>query len=224
MKGDAHSRATSEGMKWWDANRDPAEKDRARQKMSDAHAANMWTKVKPRNLTGNGNRNHGPRRPMSEEAIQLRSLKQVQNASVKRILKDLVGVRPELIRDALIEGLMAPPPRSFPYVALAAAYLDGKPVDAEPANPQTADLSELTRDQLLARVMGVAKRLQKDSEEREVLVEELKRSPGSGLAIIDVTPLPNETPEEELARLKAEMVEAELEVTIAQIELKRYSK
>ena len=156
---------------------------------------------------------------MSDEATQLRSLKQVQQASVKKILKDLIGVRPELIRDALIEGLMAAPPRSFPYVALAAAYLDGKPIDAEPANPHTADLSELTRDQLLARALAVASRLQKDSEERESLARELNR----GLPIIDVTPLPDETPEQELARLHAEIADAERDVTEAQAELRRYS-
>jgi len=161
---------------------------------------------------------------MAEEATQLRSLKQVQQASVKKILKDLIGVRPELIRDALIEGLMAPPPRSFPYVALAFAYDVGKPREAEPDNPQTMDISELTKDQLLARVLALASRLQKDSEEREVLVDELKRSPGSELAIIDITPIPNETPEEELARLNAEIAGAELEVAVAQAELRRFQK
>jgi hypothetical protein len=206
---------------WW-ATRTSEQREHHRRAVVDAHVDKVWLKVRlPKGRTG---REPGARNKLTmAEATQLRTLRQVEQASVKRILKDLVGVQPELIRDAIIAGLLAPPPRSFPYVALAAAYLDGKPVDAEPANPQTADLSSLTRDELLARALAVASRLQKDSEEREVLVQELQAN-RTGLAIIDVTPIPEESPAEELARLNAEVAEAQAEVVAAQAELDQLAR
>lgn len=142
----------------------------------------------------------------SPAALARRTMTQVQNASVKRILKDIVGVQPELVREAIIEGLSAPPPRSFPYIALAASYLDGKPVDAPPNPDGKADLSELTRDQLLARAMHIAKQLERDYT--------------SDLPVIDVLPEREPTLEE----LQAEVVRAEEEVRLAQEELRKLTE
>lgn len=50
-------------------------------------------------------------------------------ASVKRALEDIARAKPELIREALERGLQAPPPKSFPYLQLAAYYLDGRPAE-----------------------------------------------------------------------------------------------
>jgi hypothetical protein len=49
--------------------------------------------------------------------------------SVKKIIEHLADQRPQTIGKALARGLAAPPPRSFPYIQLAAHYLDGKPVE-----------------------------------------------------------------------------------------------
>src|SRR5262245_2837794 len=48
-------------------------------------------------------------------------------ASVKRIMRDLVEREPHLFEEGLRRGLQADPPRSYPYLALAAAYIDGRP-------------------------------------------------------------------------------------------------
>lgn len=50
-------------------------------------------------------------------------------ASVKKIIEDLVGLEPEMVRAAFKAGLEAKPPYSFPYVQLGAHYIDGKPSD-----------------------------------------------------------------------------------------------
>jgi len=80
------------------------------------------------------------------------------------------------VSDAIIQGLLAPPSRSFPYIALAAAYLDGKPIDAEPPDHYREDLSNLTREQLRDRAVALANRLQEEARE--------------SLPVIDVTPEP----------------------------------
>ena len=80
--------------------------------------------------------------------------------------------------DAIVAGLEADPPRSFPYVALAAAYLDGKPANGEPPPPQQlADLSTLSREQLRERAERLVQRLTAAPDE----------STSTGLAVIDAT-------------------------------------
>jgi len=49
--------------------------------------------------------------------------------SVRATCQWLANERPELLHDAIVRGLAAGPPKSFPYVQLAAYYLDGKPVE-----------------------------------------------------------------------------------------------
>jgi hypothetical protein len=48
--------------------------------------------------------------------------------SIRATCQWLANERPELLHDAIMRGLAAGPPKSFPYVPLAAYYLDGKPV------------------------------------------------------------------------------------------------
>jgi hypothetical protein len=51
------------------------------------------------------------------------------SSSVRGAFLHLADVAPELFEQAILKGLKAKPPRSFPYVQLAAYYLDGKPVE-----------------------------------------------------------------------------------------------
>jgi hypothetical protein len=48
---------------------------------------------------------------------------------VRAAFQHLANVAPECFEQAILKGLKAKPPRSFPYVQLAAFYLDGKPVE-----------------------------------------------------------------------------------------------
>lgn len=50
-------------------------------------------------------------------------------SSVRGAFLHLADVAPELFEQAIRKDLMAKPPRSFPYIQLAAYYLDGKPVE-----------------------------------------------------------------------------------------------
>ena len=49
--------------------------------------------------------------------------------SIRAMCKWLAEERPELYRDAIVRGLRAREARSFPFVQLAAHYLDGKPIE-----------------------------------------------------------------------------------------------
>ena len=50
-------------------------------------------------------------------------------ASVQTLFERLAAEEPELYLRAIKRGLAAGGARSYPFVALAAAYLDGKPVE-----------------------------------------------------------------------------------------------
>ncbi len=67
----------------------------------------------------------GPGRPRGSRDKIPRALK----ASIRQVFEDIASEDPELIRAAVRAGLTAPPPKSFPYLQLAAAYVDGKPAD-----------------------------------------------------------------------------------------------
>ena len=133
------------------------------------------------------------------------TLAKIEKASIKRIMKDLATTEPELFRDAIIAGLLAPPPRSFPYIALAAAYLDGKPVDAgthrELDTSLPIDLSSLSREQL--------------GERAEKLVRMLKASD----EVIDATIVDDLTPEQ----LQEEIRLAQVEVDRANADVERHN-
>ena len=47
-------------------------------------------------------------------------------ASIVAVIQDVVNTEPALIRQAVIDGFRARPPKSFAYLQLAAAYLDGE--------------------------------------------------------------------------------------------------
>ena len=84
-------------------------------------------------------------------------------ASVKALLEQLARERPELYERAIRRGLAARGARSYAFVALAAHYLDGKPIErvcvqadarllfvpASPgsASPVVPDLGELDLDE-----------------------------------------------------------------------------
>ncbi len=166
---------TTAGMHEWHAQRTEAEREQSTQHIRDAALCRVWSPQRPGHKWQKG---RGPVGNTTPEALARRSMTRVEAASVKRILKDIVAVQPELVRDAIIEGLLATPPRSFPYIALAAAYLDGKPIDAQPPVDNREDLSELTRDELLARALAIARRL--------------KAEQAGELPVIDVIPEPSD--------------------------------
>ncbi len=49
--------------------------------------------------------------------------------SVRALLEHLAAEKPELYEKAIKRGLAAGGARSYPFVALAASYIDGKPVE-----------------------------------------------------------------------------------------------
>lgn len=207
-----HSRKTKAGMHAWHARRSEAERLASNLKRTDAAVIQMWVPKGPRTSRKGGRKKMDPNTPVGNTT----TLAKIEKASVKRILKDLVGTQPELIKDAIIAGLLAPPPRSFPYVALAAAYLDGKPIDAEPPAERIVDLSHLTRDELMQRALGIAQRLQIDTNERADVVRE-SEARGAGLAVIDAVVIPEPT----LEQLQAEVDQANEDVRLAQEEVRK---
>lgn len=66
-----------------------------------------------------------PGRPLGAKDKLPRSAK----ASIKKIFEEVGSTDPEMIRAAIMRGLQAEPPKSFPYLQLAAAYVDGRPVE-----------------------------------------------------------------------------------------------
>jgi hypothetical protein len=185
----------SKAMVAWNAARTPEQKVITSQKMSDSHVCRMWIPKGPRPGPNGSGRGRGRKTKVDPNTpVGNTTLAKLEKASVKRILKDIVGTQPELVRDAIIKGLSADPPRSFPYIALAAAYLDGKPVDAEPPSERIVDLSNLTGDQLLARALSIAQRLKDDADEKAAFTRESAdraARESRGLPIIDATVVPN---------------------------------
>jgi hypothetical protein len=190
-----------EACRLWRANQTPEEREAFQQRMRDVAVMQLWIPKGPRpgpRINRGGRKKMDPNTPCGGT-----TLAKIEKASIKRIIKDLVGVRPELVENALIDGLMAPPPRSFPYVALCAAYTDGKPIDAEPESPLRTDLSNLSREQLMARALRIAAGLEKKPE----------------LAVIDVEVIPQQEPS--LAELQSQIEQAREEVRLAEAEVRR---
>jgi hypothetical protein len=75
---------------------------------------------------------------------------------VRAVFQDIVATDHALIHAAIFKELRATPPKSFPYLQLAAAYIDGKPAD----KLQVRNYGRLTDDDLvlletvLARAAG----------------------------------------------------------------------
>lgn len=82
----------------------------------------------------------GPGRPKGSRDKVPRTFK----ASVRAIFAEVAEEQPALLRDAILRGIQADPPKSYPYLQLAAHYLDGKPAE----RPQVVGLSRLTDEEL----------------------------------------------------------------------------
>jgi len=196
---------TKAGMHRWHAGRTEEERELSRQRIK---ASAMCRIGLPRN-DNPGHRwqkGHHPVNNVTPVALAKRELTKKMKASVKRIMADLVGTQPELVRDALIEGLQARPPYSMPYLILASAYLDGKPREAEPEGEPRIDLSDLTLDELRARALRVAHVLQ-----------EQNITPNAELAVIDITPEREPT----LQELQEQVRQAQEELRQAEEEVRR---
>lgn len=116
-------------------------------------------------------------------------LKRVEEVSIKRIIKQAAFENQDKVYDAWLDGIMARPPYSFPYIALAAAYLDGKPGPAVEERKELPDLQNLTDEELADVARGIAERLQEDARvARANVAEQAKRH---GLPVIDVQPEPS---------------------------------
>ena len=81
-------------------------------------------------------RNAGPGRPKGSRDKVPRSVK----ASLLQIYTTLETDHPDLFQSAIIDGLRAKPPASFPYLQLWAFYRHGKPKDTVDV-PQLADIA-----------------------------------------------------------------------------------
>ncbi len=202
----------------WHARRTPEQKQATRDKMRDSHVARMWIPKGPRygRQLGAQNKRHNmdPNTIIRGPDGTTTTLAKLQKASIKRIMVDLATTQPELFRDAIIAGLLADPPKSYPYLALALYTIDGKPVDAEPVSQPIADLSELSKDDLVRRALQIAAKLQRDSQERDDLERE-REARGTGLAVIDITP-EDITPEREQT-----LEEIQAAIRLAQEEVNR---
>jgi hypothetical protein len=167
------SEGVSRGMREFHATRTPEQRERLRQKSTDAAICRTFTPHRP----GTGfQKGHG-KMGTSPLSLARRELTKVQKASIRRIIKDLVEVQPEMWIEAIIRGVQSEPPRSFPYLMMAAQYLDGKPTTEPPPDP-IADLSALTREELAQRAAALVARLRETEE----------RAAGS-LPVIDVQPV-----------------------------------
>jgi hypothetical protein len=100
----------------------------------------------------------GPGRPPGA----LNKVPPTVKASVRAVFQDIVADEPTLIRDAILKGLHAPPPKSFPYLQLAAAYVDGKPAD----KLQVRNYDRLTDDELAMLEHLLARATSEDDEDR----------------------------------------------------------
>jgi hypothetical protein len=212
-----HRRKTKAGMHAWHARRSEAERLASNLKRTDAAVIQMWVPKGPRTSRKGGRKRVDPNTPVGNT-----TLAKIEKASIKRIIRDLAGRRPELFENAIIDGLLAEPPRSFPYVALCISYTDGKAVDSSNdihTQPQLhANLADLTREQLMQRALRIAQILKTATDEQTVLVQE-REARGAGLTIIDITPEPEREPT--LEELQAEVVRVNEEVRLAQEDVAR---
>lgn len=134
------------------------------------------------------------------------TIAKVRQASVLRIMKEVVSDDPELIRETIIAGLTAPAPRSFPYLALVTAMLDGKP-PAEPREPSPLDLSNLTHEQLVEKAQHVMKLL----------------TDGAG-TVIEAEVVPDNPTVDEIRQAEEELRRANEELARANAEVERLKR
>jgi hypothetical protein len=204
VEGIGHDAATrkaiSEGVILNQSLRTPEQRRELALKRSDAVVCKMWVFKGPRYGSRKGRKMDG------NTPVGQTTLAKIEKASIKRIIKDLATTDPELFREAIVAGLQAAPPRSFPYLALAAAYLDGKPIDAEPPISSSVDLSQLTQQELKDR----AYRLVRLFEKRDLVIE--------GTVIKDPADMSPEELQEEIRKAQLEVEKAQAEVDRIQAE------
>ena len=112
--------------------------------------------------------------------------------SVARIVKVLVKEKPEVVRQAMLDGLQSKPPYSAPYLRLCLEYTDGKPLVpvAHQVDGQVLHIHAAAEE--LAARMGAGELRQLESA--------LLKLEGSGLTdddddqpVIDVQPITHGT-------------------------------
>jgi hypothetical protein len=77
----------------------------------------------PRNTTGL--KRGGPGRPKGRRNNVPKSFK----VSIKQVFEKVATDDPKLIEKAVLRGLKGKPRESFPFLQLAAYYIDGKPIE-----------------------------------------------------------------------------------------------
>lgn len=75
-------------------------------------------------------RDAGPGRPKGRKNEVPKSFK----ASIKQVFENIATDDPELIKTAVLRGLKGKPREAFPFLQLAAHYIDGKPADTVNVN------------------------------------------------------------------------------------------
>jgi len=171
------SAGTTVGMNKWHASRTEEHREHARELMTASAICRTFNgRRTPSTMWKKG---HHPVNNTTPVALARRELTKVQKASIKRIIRDLVLEEPDKWREAIQRGRDARPPFSFPYVALAASYLDLKANEPEPPTPHE-DLSDLTNEELMERAIALSNRLQADVREQAELVA------ANTLPVIDV--------------------------------------
>ena len=76
---------------------------------------------------------------------------------MRAVFEDIATTEPETIRDAILRGLKAHPPKSLPYLQLAALYLDGPPAQAVDVST-TRPYQGWTEEQIRARLVELETR------------------------------------------------------------------
>ena len=145
------------------------------------------------------------------------TLAKIEKASIKKAILEVAGRRPELVPDVIIGVLEFARDnphlaiRAYPFIALMAAYTDGKPVDAgthqEMSTRNPLDLSSLSQSELRDRAQRLVRLL----------------GPAPSEEVIDAEVVPNpedmslEQLQEEARRAQADVERANEEVRRARI-------
>src|SRR5688572_13702174 len=98
----------SEAMALWHASRTPEQKEVTRLRQTDAAVCRLFT---VRSL-GNRYGRLGTRPNMDlNTPVGNTTLRELEKASISRIMKDIARTELETVREALLDGIRAPPPR-----------------------------------------------------------------------------------------------------------------
>jgi hypothetical protein len=117
------------------------------------------------------------------------ALRKQMTVSIKAIMREMVSKDPQLIERALRDGLNADPPRSYPYLALAAAYLDGRPTENVNVNATVTTFSAEALSRLSDAELEQMRQLQLKMMPAE---QPHQIEPAKEPVTIDVTPIRSE--------------------------------